>query len=205
MTEIPTQPKTVKHDLPSPTPDLVREGVRQFAEQGRVTEAALRKLLLAFPNNTETDEVLLKVIALNQIYSTNIFAVQVVAEMIQAASIDAALQAGDPGVVHRIDRLKFTSAAGKAVDKSIYSFATKYCALHQPRHYPIYDGLIATKLMEYSRRDQFARFTYDDLRHYPTFKQIVLDFQAHYGLKEFTLRETDQFLWSLGKGLLNSS
>ena len=190
--------------LPTPTPTLLREGMRVFATQGMVTEAALQKLLQAFPDNTVTDEILLKVITLNQIYSTGIFAVQPVAEMIQRADIDAALKSGDPGVVHRIDRLKFTSAQDKVVDRSIYSFATKYCALHQPRHYPIYDGLIATKLMEYSRRDGFARFNYADLRHYPTFRQVVLDFQAHYGLQEFTLREIDQFLWSLGKGLLSS-
>lgn len=207
MTEMPTQPKTVKQDLPSPTPDLVREGVRQFAEQGRVTEAALRKLLLAFPNNTETDEVLLKVITLNQIYSTNIFAVQVVAEMIQAASIDAALQAGDPGVVHRIDRLKFTSSSGKAVDKSIYSFATKYCALHQPQHYPIYDGFISDGLLQYQKQASFSSspFDWDALRKYGEFKRVVLAFRAHYGLEEFTLREIDQFLWTLGKSRLNSS
>ena len=188
--------------LPTPTPTLLREGMRVFATQGMVTEAALQKLLQAFPDNTVTDEILLKVITINQIYSTGIFAVQPVAEMIRAAQIDGALQAGEPEVVHRIDRLKFTSAQDKVVDRSIYSFATKYCALHQPRHYPIYDGLIATKLMEYSRRDGFARFSYDDLRDYPKFKQVVLDFQAHYGLQEFTLREIDQFLWSLGKGFL---
>lgn len=133
--------------LPTPTPDRVREGMRVFAEQGRVSEVALQKLLQVFPGNTVTDEILLKVITLNQIYSTSIFAVQTVAKMIQKANIDAALNAGDPGVVHRIARLNFTSADGKVVDWSIYSFATKYCALHQPRHYPIYDGLIATKLM----------------------------------------------------------
>lgn len=196
-----THPGTSR--LPLPTPELVREGMRQFTEQGKVTEAALQKLLRAFPGNTVTEEILLKVITVNQMYSTNIFAVQVVAELIQAADIDAALQVGDPELVHRIDRLKFTTAKGRAVDWSIYSFATKYCALHQPQHYPIYDGLIAGKLMEYGRQDGFSALRGVNLRDYPTFRKVVLQFQAHYGLQAFSFREIDHFLWSLAKGFLN--
>lgn len=188
--------------LPMPTPELVRRAIEVFDAQGAVTEPAIRKLLQTFPNNTDVSEILLKVITINQIYSTGIFAVQPVAERICAADIDAALRAGETGVVHRIDRLQFTAFGGKEVDRSIYSFATKYCALHQPLHYPIYDGLIATGLLNYSRQDGFAGFKYDDLRQYDTFKGVVLSFREHYGLTEFTLREVDQFLWTLGKELL---
>ncbi len=129
--------------LPLPTPEHVHLGVATFAAQGQVTERAIQNLLRAFPGNTVTADVLLKVVVINQIYSTGILAVQPVAERIQAADIDAALQAGDPDVVHRMDRLQFVTAAGKVIDRSIYSFATKYCAHHQPQHYPIYDGWVS--------------------------------------------------------------
>ncbi|OLV19234.1 hypothetical protein BOO71_0003493 [Deinococcus marmoris] len=173
--------------------------------QGRVTEVAIQKLLTAFPANTVTAEILLKVVVINQIYSTGILAVQPVAERIQAAKIDAALKAGDPGVVHLIDRLQFVTAKGKEVDRSIYSFATKYCALHQPQHYPIYDGLISQKLQAYLKQDGFSTTPFKDaeLRNYENFKAVVLQFREHYHLTKFSLREIDQFLWILGKGLLS--
>lgn len=191
--------------LPLPTPEHVRLGQAAFAAQGQVTELAVQNLLRAFPGNTVTADILLKVVVINQIYSTGILAVQPVAERIQAASIDAALQAGDPDVVHRIDRLQFVTAGGKAIDRSIYSFATKYCAHHQPRHYPIYDGIISTKLLAYQKQDGFTRpFSDADLRDYTTFKEVVLQFRAHYGLSAFSLRDIDQFLWVLGKGQLPS-
>ncbi|WP_019011206.1 hypothetical protein [Deinococcus aquatilis] len=187
-----------------PTPELVLRGKELFATQGRTTEAALQSLLQAFPANTVTAEILLKVVVINQIYSTGIFAVQPVAERIQAANIDAALQVGDPSVVHHIDRLQFITAQGKQIDRSIYSFATKYCALHQPQHYPIYDGLISSKLLAYQKQDSFSpvNFKDTDLRDYLTFKAVVLQFQVHYHLTGVSLRDIDQFLWTLGKGLL---
>lgn len=189
--------------LPLPTPEHVRLGTAAFAAQGQVTECAIQNLLRAFPGNTVTADILLKVVVINQIYSTGILAVQPVAERIQAADIDAALQAGDPDVVHRIDRLQFVTAAGKVIDRSIYSFATKYCAHHQPRHYPIYDGIISAKLLAYQKRDGFTRpFSHADLRTYATFKTVMLAFQAQYGLTACSLRDIDQFLWVLGKGQL---
>ncbi|MFC3833333.1 MULTISPECIES: hypothetical protein [Deinococcus] len=191
-------------ELPRPTREHILLGKQAFAAQGQVTEAALHKLLHTFPDNTVTAEIYLKVVAINQIYGTGILAVQPVAERIQAAVIDADLRAGDPGVVHRIDRLQFVTAKGKEIDRSIYSFATKYCAHHQPEHYPIYDGIVSTKLLAYDQRDNFNsyRLKYADLRDYVKFKEVVLQFRAHYGLTAFSLRDIDQFLWILGKGLL---
>lgn len=189
--------------LPLSNPEHVRLATEASAAQGRVTESAIRTLLRAFPANTVTAEILLKVVAINQIYSTGIYAVQLVAERIRAADIDAALEAGDPDVVHRIGRLQFVTAQGRAVDRSIYSFATKYCAHHRPEHYPIYNGIISTKLLTYLKQDGFTHpFTDTNLRDYTTFREVVLQFRAHYGLKDVSLREIDQFLWILGKGLL---
>lgn len=188
--------------LPLPTPELVQAGIHTFSEQGKVTEPAIRRLIQAFPLNIDVSDVLLKVITINQIYSTGIFAVQAAAEIIQAANIDADLQAGVPEVVQRIERLKLTSAQGKEIDRSMYSFATKYCALHQPKHFPIYDGLISDILLKYNKQENFSDFNWNALRDYPKFKNVILGFRSHFGLEAFSLREIDQFLWTLGKGVL---
>lgn len=196
-----TQPP-LPHPLPLPTPELVRAGIDAFSEQGKVTEPAIRRLIQAFPLNTEVSDVLLKAITINQIYSTGIIAVQAAAEIIWAANIDADLLAGEPGVVKRIERLRFTSAQGQEIDRSMYSFATKYCALHQPAHFPIYDGLISDMLLKYNKQEKFSDFNWDALRDYPKFRSVILSFRTHFGLEAFSLREIDQFLWTLGKGLL---
>lgn len=191
--------------LPQPTPALVRAHLAAFDAQGTVTELALQKLLTTFPASADVSEVLLKVIVINRIYSTSIFAVQPVAEMVAAAGIDGLLAAGDPEAVERIRRVSFVDGAGRQHSRSTYSFATKYCALHNPRAYVIYDGLVTTTLWEYQAQGEaegapfHRRFKWDELKDYTQFKAIVEAFREHHGLSAFSLRELDQFLWTLGK------
>ena len=72
--------------------------------------------------NTEIDDVLIKVAALNDFYSTNIFSIYPVAKRIVEQDIDKKLKAGDLQLVN--DIAKVTSADGK--EHNFYSFATKY-------------------------------------------------------------------------------
>ncbi|QLG10894.1 hypothetical protein HLB42_09010 [Deinococcus sp. D7000] len=191
--------------LPEPSAELVRQKIEAFNDQGIVTEAAIDKLLTAFPLNSDAAEVLIKVITINRIYSTNIFAVVPVAEMIVAAQLDDLLRAGDEKAVESIRRVSFMDQTGKQQEKNIYSFATKYCALHQPHHYAMYDGLVIEKLWQYQEQTQakgkafYPKFSWDDLKDYPKFKSIVAAFRAHFELEAFTLREIDKFLWITGK------
>lgn len=192
--------------LPDPTPALVREAIQRFDRQGRITETAIHHLLAAFPLNDDPAAVLLKVIVINRVYSTSIYAVQPVAEMIVRANIDPLLQARDPAAVETIRRVEFTDQTGAWQQRNIYSFATKYCTLHQPAAYAMYDGLVAQKLWEYQKRQSAfeqpfcAPFQRADLEQYPRFEAIVSAFRTHFGLEKFTLREIDKFLWMLGKG-----
>lgn len=196
-------------DLPEPTPELVRQYITAFDEQGVVTEAALHGLFTAFPSNTDVAEVLLKVIVVNRIYSTSIYAVVPVAEMIAAAKIDDLLRAGKQEAVECIRRVSFEAQSGLPKQLNIYSFATKYCALHQPQHYVMYDGLVIEKLRQYQVKTQaegtpfYSAFSWDDLKDYSKFKSIVEAFQRHFRLGNFTLREVDKFLWILGKKMLS--
>ena len=59
-------------------------------------ERALNKLFLeTYKSNTEIDDVLIKVAALNDFYSTNIFSIYPVAKRIVEQDIDKKLKAGD--------------------------------------------------------------------------------------------------------------
>jgi hypothetical protein len=37
------------------------------------------------------------------------------------------------------------------------------------------------------------------LKHYPRFVSVLRQFQQHFGLQEFSLKEMDRYLWLLGK------
>lgn len=62
-----------KVDLPQPTAKLVASYTRRFDRDQRVVEQALAKLFRVFARNSVFDEVLLKVVVLNDLYRTNIF------------------------------------------------------------------------------------------------------------------------------------
>ena len=79
------------------------------------------------PENTDMSDILLKVAALNDFYSTNIFSVYPVAKHILSLGIDERLKVGDVTLVSDIQKVNING-----VGKNFYSFATKYCS-HQLR------------------------------------------------------------------------
>ena len=83
--------------------------------------------------------------------------------------------------------------------KNFYSFASKYCSHHRPEHFPIYDSYVDKMLMHFSRVSGSASFHKADLKQYERFVQIIGEFQRHFGLQEFSLREIDIYLWLAGK------
>ena len=55
--------------------------------------------------------------------------------------------------------------------------------------------------MAYKKKDKFAKFTKADLKDYPKFKSVIIQFREYYGLTEFNLKDIDRYLWQLGKEL----
>lgn len=154
-------------------------------------EAALDKLFFTFaPENTNIEDILLKVSTLNDFYSTNIFSVFPVAEHILSLNIDERLKHGHPDLV---DDIKGVNG------RNHYSFATKYCSHHNPLEYPIYDSYVDKILRHFRNVDWFCKFATDDLKEYSKFKMVILAFREYYGLTQYNLKEIDQYLWQLGK------
>ena len=146
------------------------------------------------PKTMNITDVLLKVSALNDFYSTNIVSVYPVAKHILSLKIDARLKAGDVTLVNDIKRIAIN---GKK--RSFYSFASKYCSHHNPLDYPIYDSYVDTVLKYFKKRDRFASFAANDLKDYIHFKRVLIDFRRFYGLEEYNLKQLDKYLWLLGK------
>ena len=47
--------------------------------------------------------------------------------------------------------------------------------------------------------DRFAKFTQNDLRDYPKYKNILEKFKEYYEITSHNYKEIDMYLWQLGK------
>lgn len=183
-----------------PTTDEVEKYLHQWEDLENYVnqEKALDKLFFQLcKTNVELSDILIKCSALNDFYSTNIFDVHSVAKHIFGIPrIDERLEQGDLSLIDEISHVK----VGK--DKKVhcfYSFASKYCSHHQPLKYAIFDNYVEKVLICFRKRDYFFDFRNEELRHYPSFISIVKEFQRHYGLEDFNLKQIDKYLWQLGK------
>ena len=159
-------------------------------------ESSLRKLFTeTYPRNVDMDDVLIKVCALNDFYSTNIFYPFIVAKHIVNLDIDQRLSKRDLTLVNDLAVVKVNDQ--KTIN--FYSFATKYCSHHFPKCYPIYDSFVEKMLMRFKQVDNFFEFKKDDLRHYPKYHTVLTQFSKFYGLDSFTLKQIDKYLWQAGK------
>ena len=183
--------------LPPPTIELVKAEGDKFDRESQLVEEALGQLSARFPRNTETSHVLLKVLVLNKLYATQINDIDVerVARHIAGLGIDSRLDAGSPDAVDLIANVKI----GDKV-RNNFSFGTKYCRWHNPAAYAIYDSNVDACLWCYKKQDSFTTFARQDLRYlgYPVFLRIVTAFRDVYGLKSFTFKQLDKFLWEKG-------
>ncbi len=182
--------------LDEPTPPVVEKYIKQFEDSERyfLSDQAIIKLFSHFPENSQLEDVLLKLSVINDLYSTNIYATFEMAKHIQSLKIDPELRRRSTEIVNKIAVFPIQ---GKTIN--FYSFATKYCNWHDQDGYPIYDYFVERIIMGYRRRDGFASFRKDDLMNYTKYKGILEEFRAFYNLQEFTFKRLDKFLWLYGK------
>jgi len=188
---------THERRLAPPTDAIINKYLLQWVqlEKYRLQEEALGLLFQKFcPQNTEIEHVLLKVCALNDFYSTNIFDTYSVAKHILAKDIDSRLDGGDLGLVNDIALVSI-----KSKTRNFYSFASKYCSHHRPNQFPIFDSFVEKVLLHHQRANRFNDFKKGDLKIYERFIDVIRSFQDFYGLGSFTLREIDIYLWLAGK------
>ena len=146
------------------------------------------------PDNTKIEGILLKVSALNDFYSTNIYDTFTVSKHILNCKIDKDLENGS---IELVDKIAPVTIRGKT--RNFYSFASKYCSHHKPEIYPIYDSYVEKMLMFFKKKDKFAKFRKDELKRYKKFLETIHSFRQYYGLAKFSLRQIDIYLWLVGK------
>jgi len=164
-------------------------------ENDILQEKSLSKLFNELcPDNKSIENVLLKVSALNDFYSTNIFDTYTVAKHILNIDIDDDLEEENISLVGKIAPV---TISGKT--RNFYSFASKYCSHHKPEAFPIYDSYVEKMLMHFKNKDRYAFFKKDELKNYSQFLNAIQEFKKYYNLDEFSLRQIDIYLWLAGK------
>jgi len=181
---------------PQPNKSQVNLYLREWKtlKKYKMQEESLNLLFNEWPENKELEQILLKVSALNDFYSTNIFDTYTVAKHILKCNIDKDLSAGNEALVNKIAPVTIN---GKT--RNFYSFASKYCNHHKSESYPIYDYYVDKMLMHFKKKDKFDTFINEDLKKYQSFVERIKNFQKYYDLSAFTLRDIDIYLWLAGK------
>lgn len=143
------------------------------------------------PKNESLKDICPKIDALNSVYHTRINKKEMGRHIYFLKNIiDEKLAKGDLGLVNDIMHFEKN---GKRIN--YYCFATKYCHLHNPLVYPIYDFYVSSALKFFKKRDTFYSFYDKDLKCYPKFKEIVDKFREHYKLEGVNYQELDVYLW----------
>ncbi len=184
-------------NIPEPSVEQVLYWLKSWdeLEDYVAQEDAIDKLFKGeFSSNSSLQNILIKCSVLNDFYSTNIFKIYPVAKHILELNIDERLKAGDPTLVDDIAHININDK-----EKNFYSFASKYCSHHNELEFPIYDSYVHKVLKYFKKVDKFYEFNEADLKIYPKFKNILIEFRKFYHLERFNLKELDKYLWQFGK------
>ena len=180
-----------------------------------IQEDLLQHLVKKYPDHKNKAAVETKVKLLNLFYSTGIQATNKMSEnILSVKNIDKRLSKGDKSLIPEIATLSFDDKK-----RYNYSFATKYCAYHQPEKFPIYDSIVAMTFASFFEKGLLPKYkccsrksavketnTYskaefkEKLKEYDFFVNVYDYFMKLYDLKGyFTYREIDSYIWGAFK------
>jgi hypothetical protein len=178
--------------LPEPGVRIDSE-IAAFNKENKLEEQALTRLLEAFPRNREASHTLLKVIAINRLYSARVRDKDTVALAEHIASrddLDDLLDRGSPATVPFI--------CDAPTSLQYFSFATKFCSWHNQAAYSMWDGNVDGALWAYKQQHKFTEYKRAEVGDYERFMGIVAAFRSHYGLNRYSMKDIDKFLWRVG-------
>ena len=196
--------------MTKPSKEDMKRVERLWGEQNKfayysLNGRALGLLFDTFKYNTNADEIALKVACVNAFYSTNatkkVKIPEIAAKIVSIKDFDERVRGWDETLVQEL--ASFERA-------KLYSFASKYCFMHNAQvygrdDYAIYDSLVRERLAalkrEYKGKCAFAEFKNEDierLENYGKFRGILLQFIADFKLG-CLLRDVDWYLWKMGK------
>jgi len=168
---------------------LNREDRYTFAEK-------ILKVEFAKKDNS-IEQIYKKVVLLNSLYSTNIYATfEVAINISKIKNFEKRVENGDLTLVKEIRK----NLIGDSI-KDFYSFATKYCHHHNPNKYPIYDSYVEGMLIDYLYELEPGKRVYQSkMKEYDYFKMNIDHLAELWDLSsDYLYAKLDKFLWQKGK------
>ena len=161
-------------------------------KKSRIQDFILEKIQKQHPSTSEIEDIYIKVSLLNDFYSTSILDTWGMANHIK--NLNLSVIDGNPDIVNQIAKIKYNDK-----EYNMYSFATKYCSLHNPEKYPIYDGYVEDVLIYLMNTGKIHNLytTQQDLRDYSKFRNALNIIDNKLG--NIGYKKVDMYLWALGK------
>lgn len=157
-------------------------------------------------NSTNWVNLFVKVEIINAVFNTGILSSRKYADYIfkNVKNIDIRLVKGDKSLVKEIATFRIEKKEDNSiVVRNNYSFATKFCHLHQPELFPIYDSKVRKSLLSYQKhfKGQLCptNFTATNLKDYNYFCDVINRFKKISGDGLLSNRDIDRFLWLMAE------
>jgi hypothetical protein len=160
-------------------------------EQWRAADRALLALRGAFPDYG-ADACLLKCVAVNSLYGTNVYAILRMANHVCRVMNDAARPKDHVQLVEALAKLPPKTGE---TQKNHTSFASKFAHFFESNEVPIYDSFAIKTLMRHLGEGCDAG---DPKRPYATFTSNLRTLQ-HEACLQVSVRDLDRYLWLAGQ------
>ncbi|MBQ9546621.1 MAG: hypothetical protein IJU90_04985 [Bacteroidales bacterium] len=148
------------------------------------------------PISNNEEIVKYKIYLLNRSYKTRVPKEDALKAICSLKGLDEKIEEGCSDAVSMI-----VNALEEVRGKKYYSFATKYCAMQNPKEFPIYDSVVAGIFETMLKRkmiivDSIENTTKEPLKDYCNYKKIYDSFIQQFGVgKEHKYRGIDLYLW----------
>lgn len=194
--------------LQKPTDDFISKVLDQYSrEEGNELNENLLKLFKTFEDDKNRYNVLIKVAALNKIYSTAITNIKpVVEQIVKISSKNIELKETKDFVafVDKISKIDWTNSKGNNYNRNNLSFASKYVHFLSGYKTPIYDSYIWIIIKGYLGQKENSKISFKNPANFKEFYLTFDKFKRELNLEKYSNYKLDKFLWQYGKTLIQN-
>lgn len=195
--------------LQKPTKEFISDILNLYSteQNGNELNKNLLKLFKTFEDDNNKYNVLIKVAALNKIYSTAITNINPVVEQIIEVNKRCSNLNKLEDYIYFIDeiaKIKWTNKKGESFERNNLSFASKYVHFVSEFQTPIYDSYIWIIIKGYLGQKIENEVTFKNPENFKEFYFTFDKFKKEFNLESYSNYELDKFLWQYGKSLISS-
>lgn len=192
--------------LEKPSKEFIEKTLKLFADkEGDELNENLLKLFQTFNDDKNKFHVIIKVAALNKIYSTAITNINpVVEKIVKASNENLTIKSINEYIefVDKIAKIKWTNSKETSFERNNLSFASKYVHFLSGYTAPIYDSYIWIVINGYLGQKNREKISFKNPKSYREFYNTFEKFKKDLGLEKYTNYQIDKFLWQYGKTMI---